>query len=143
MRKITAIICSVMFAVFGVGLAMNSDKVTNPNALYAAPLMAQTQQDLKMPLGLSTDQEQPHQIEAPQPSVDVDSLHSRIKELEGVVKATKLRAKNVKRKGANRTRGDTIYVDRPVYYLATKTGSEDNQPVVEYYEVTKLDSIPQ
>ena len=99
---------------------------------------------MSMPLDLLLDQAKKQGVQEVinTPKINTDSLQSRITELEKKVKATRTKLTATKKRArVNRTRGDTIYIDRPVYCLVKKTCCEDDTSV-EYYTVTKLDSIP-
>ena len=149
MRKFTSILCSMMFAIFGIGLALHETTNDNQNGAFAAtlPTIAMnmpTGSKMSMPLDLLLDQAKKQGVQEVinTPKINTDSLQSRITELEKKVKATRTKLTATKKRArVNRTRGDTIYVDRPVYYLAKMTCCEDDTSV-EYYTVTKLDSIP-
>ena len=62
MRKFTSILCSMMFAIFGIGLALHETTNDNQNGAFAAtlPTIAMnmpTDSKMSMPLDLLLDQE--------------------------------------------------------------------------------------
>lgn len=154
MRKFTTILCSIAFAVFGVGLAISG--LDPPNLSHAQLANASTLPIVvpqntaivdysALPLDLRLGQENKANDEAEitvevKDSVVIDSLQKRIIQLESKPQVTKIKWRTGPAPPPI-VQKDTIRV--PVYYLATQVGikEEPTGECISVYEVHKVDEI--
>lgn len=161
MKRFTTILCSIAFAVFGIGLAMYGIRTPNLDHTQTvaagtiglekyAPLTtiqySQLPQDLRLDLAKNAPTAEAITTEAVDTAM-VDSLTKRIAQLEQQKQVTTVKWKRgpapppiVKTKVVELHTTDTIQV--PVYYLATQVGKEEpTGQCVPIYEVRKVDEL--
>lgn len=162
MKRFTTILCSIAFAVFGIGLAMYGIRTPNLDHTQTvaagtiglekyAPLTtiqySQLPQDLRLDLAKNAPTAEAITTEAVDTAM-VDSLTKRIAQLEQQKQVTTVKWKRgpapppvVKTKVIERHTTDTIQV--PVYYLATQVDKKEGSTgqCVPIYEVRKVDEL--
>ena len=165
MKRFTSILCSIAFAIFGVGLAISTlDSATLSKTQTVSAGTIQYFPELStpntavfdyssMPLDLQLDQAKKASVDADlttakTESVKIDSLNKVIAKLERTKQVTKVKWRTgpapppiVKEKIVERTITDTIKV--PVYYLATQVEKKEDSTgkCIPVYEVRQVDEI--
>ena len=165
MKRFTSILCSTLFAIFGIGLAISTlDSATFSNAQTISAGTIQSLPDFdipaqtavvdysSMPLDLQLDQAKKASVDvgittAETESAKIDSLNKVIAKLEQTKQVTKVKWRTgpapppiVKTRVVEKTITDTVRV--PVYYLATVEKKEDSTgQCIPVYEVRKVNEI--
>lgn len=162
MKKFTTILCSIAFAIFGIGLAIfgtDSERLSNAqlanagNVMHyniprynAIPVFNSQDLPLDLRLGQVNDASDSTGITNSTDSTKIDSLQNRIRFLEKRKQVTKVKWREmpapppiVKEKIVKVT--DTIKV--PIYYLTTQVGNKEGPTgkCISVYEVTQIDEI--
>lgn len=147
MRRVTSIICSLAFAIFGIGLATvgldpPTQTITASAASYRMPVIQANNDFGQLPLDLKSDLMEEDTLE------EIVVTPELLQEKSPSKKELKLPKKKRKRNYTpdqmiRKARQDTITKVVPVYYLATYIGNKEDAKGknLTIYEVHKVDSF--
>lgn len=147
MKQFTTIVCSMFFAVFGLGLALSGFKTQDimpTMALNAAPMLQNPVATMpRLPMPFDSVSQAVDKTDTVKITIHDTIMAPPVTIYSNIQPKVKRRVAPVPDVIANKAPTDTVFVSVPVYYLATQVGNKEGpkDKCISVYELQKVDEI--